>query len=567
MLDLPHRFMPTSNKFVSPVRIVAQIGHTQSVTALAFSACKRYLASGDQGGDVKLWLLESLELLGTYRLNHGILSLIWEGNSSALRCFHEAGEELLSLVEHVEDALLVEVAEAPRSGYIAMLDAPVVVREGDSLRIVRGSHETVHALAGLEHWQMDVFERYVVAQSPAAVEVYGVSDGKLLLDLPAIDGDVWVDVFISERGGGVVAVSLEGELWHFDALKAEPRCVFRNASRLTSHCLLGNVLALGDVNGTVTLYDIDALNIDCRIPRAPKSFRCLFPSPDKLGLIAVRDETVSAYLGLSQEILSASPLPAALVAACAGSIYTEVVVACADDAVYRLKLDSNDIEKLCVLTKPCASMAYSQGAILMHCLDGSLMLFDGEKWIDLELSYAEVQALALSEDLLEAAILTPDAVDIIELKAKELVRTVSHGGLVDLSYCKAKTQEKLLLFAVDGSAWTPDNAFKGLIEFTRADAISALRGKLISLAPGQGGAVFVLLEVDHGQIVVLRVNGKNGKSDIVLRLFVASGQIWGATTQEQSVQLRDDASFLRIVVGQKAYSIADWSRSEPLAIF
>ena len=55
MVDLPRRFVPTSSRFVSPVRIVVQSGHEAGITAVAFSPCTRFFASADSSGCVKIW--------------------------------------------------------------------------------------------------------------------------------------------------------------------------------------------------------------------------------------------------------------------------------------------------------------------------------------------------------------------------------------------------------------------------------------------------------------------------------------------------------------------------------
>ena len=63
MVDLPHRFVPTTSKFVSPVRIVSQFGHGAAVTRVSFSPCLRYFASLDASGWLRIWVLETLDIL------------------------------------------------------------------------------------------------------------------------------------------------------------------------------------------------------------------------------------------------------------------------------------------------------------------------------------------------------------------------------------------------------------------------------------------------------------------------------------------------------------------------
>ena len=79
-MELPHRFVPTASKFVSPVRIVAQTGHRGVIVALAFSPCHRYLAASDSDTTVKVWCIENLDVVGSYRIGFVADQLKWLGD-------------------------------------------------------------------------------------------------------------------------------------------------------------------------------------------------------------------------------------------------------------------------------------------------------------------------------------------------------------------------------------------------------------------------------------------------------------------------------------------------------
>ncbi|MCL2325573.1 MAG: WD40 domain-containing protein [Proteobacteria bacterium] len=565
MVDLPHRFVPASNKFVSPARIVSQTGHDGAVLSLAFSPCMRFIASSDIYGLVKVWCLDTLDILGSYRLSFVPDSLSWI-SAHRIRCQNHTAAEDIVLAD--DDPAEVP-APSPSNTFIPLLDAPQISSEGNTLHIARGDDVYCHVLDGLQRVEMEACERYVVALSPKRILVCATNSESVMFSIPAPEGDSWRHFFLTSRGDRVLIISTLGAVWAFDPMREPPAVVFQNAAAATAETLSDNgILALGDNNGNLTFLNTVSGAVIMRTPRYPKGFVAAYPSPEKVGFVALREESASAFLGASQEILSAAPLPATLTAACAGMRYSEVIIACTDGFIYRLKLDTNDIVKLCAVPCHVEAMTYSAGGLLFRSLDGQYYCFDGSNVAPLAISTSPVPtAMAINASGTRAACLCDTMLEIWDLRKSCTMISripIAGGRLVTLG--KEKSSEFALVISDSREIWRVslegDAAPQRMAALDDPDLANA---KLVSLAPATKSYVYALCETNHGQCCVVRISMNSGKSSIVLRIFTVGTQIFGASMNEDSVVLRNDANRLRVVLGTQAYSIGDWVRSDAIS--
>ena len=567
MGELPHRFVPTTSKFVSPVRIVAQTGHRGGIVVLAFSPCHRYLAASDNDCVVKIWCLETLDVIGSYRIGFVADKLVWE-SSYALTCSH--GDNLYRVqfenVEEIEED--EQRVTQPTYGYIPLLDAPTCSFEKNGVTVTRGENIYHHELEGVLQASMDVCERYVMACSPKLVQLYDTSSDNTLVSMTADENDTWRHIYQAKYGEYIIVIS-EKQIWQFDPVKGKPDCVanFNAAISADAFDQIAGV-ALGDINGNIAIYSPIERCIVFKTPRFARSFVSLLPSPEKAGLVAFREESVTAFLGASQEILSSSPLPSVLTAACAGTCYSEALVACLDGMIYRLKLNSNDIVRVCKTNKITTCMAAAGDNLVLYHDDGSLSFFDSavERALSIQCD-APVRALAINETATLAAIVCNQTLYLWELRKDQCVRTYDVCDVVAVAFGKDKTADSVFAFMADHTIMAGGASVATLSVLNRFEDAALEHSKIISVAPAAKSFLFVLCEIDHGQYAIVRVGLNSGKSSIVLRVFVAGMQIWGAAVNDNSVQLREDATCLRIVQGLTSFSVQDWSRSEPLAIF
>ena len=566
MGELPHRFVPTTRKFVSPVRIVAQTGHRGEIAVLAFSPCHRYLAAADRDCVVKIWCLETLDVIGSYRIGFVAEKLVWEA-AFTLAC--STGERVYRIAfEHESDGVVSDSAAPPSMGYIPLLDAPSFGVEGDRITVTRGESTFVHTLADVCQAAMDVCERYVMAWSPKLAEIYDTSSDKTLVSINLEADDAWRHIYQAKYGASILALS-EKQILQFDPIREKPVCMANFTARITADTFdLSGLLALGDANGNIAVYSALEKSIIFKTPRFARSFVHLLPSPEKNGLIAFREESVTAFMGASQEILSSSPLPSGFRAACAGACYTEVFVACEDQIVYRLNLNTNGIVRVCSSKHAIDMLAAAGDNLVLHSPDGALSFFDGavERALSLQCS-TPVHALAINETATLAAIAEAEKLHVWDLRKNVLVRTYDVSGLETLAFGKDKTADAVLVFLSDHTILSGGPSAAALSELNRFEDPVLEHARIISVAPAAKSFVFVLCEIDHGQYVIVRVGLNSGKSAVVLRVCVAGTQIWGAAANDNSVLLREDASCLRIIHGLTSYSVQDWSRSEPLALF
>lgn len=534
---------------------------------MAFSPSHRYLAASDRDAVVKVWCLETLDVIGSFRIGFVAQKLEWE-SSLSLVCSDGANEYRIQFEQESDEESDAADASFSTMGYIPLLDAPSFAVEEGRVVVTRGETEYVHELPGAIQAAMDSCERYVMAWIPQLAEVYDTSSDKTLVSLNVDDGDAWRHIYQPKYGEYILAVS-EKKVWQFDPVKGKPACTATFAHKITADAFDDTgILALGDNNGNIAIYSGAEKNVIFKTPRFARSFISLFPSPEKAGLIAFRDESVTAFMGASQEILSSSPLPSALTAACAGACYTEVLVALDDRIIYRLNLNNNSIVRICETKDSIDKFAAAGDNLVMHSKSGSLSFFDGA--VERPLSLAcdtPVHAIAINETATFAAVALDSKLHIWDLRKDVSVQEYAVSDVSALAFGKDKTADSVLVFLADHRIMLGSASADSLTLLNRFEDAALEHSKIVSVAPAAKSFVFVLCEIDHGQYAIVRVGLNSGKSSIVLRVFVAGTQIWGAAVNDNSVQLREDATCLRIVQGLTSYSVQDWSRSEPLALF
>lgn len=561
MVDLPHRFVPTTSKFVSPVRIVSQFGHGAAVTRVSFSPCLRYFASLDASGWLRIWVLETLDILGIYLLSDAQAELEWDG-TQALVCKMGSGERRIEFADEEK------VPEAPKddisSRIIPLIGLPEAKTEGDLVRITYLGDTFEHEVPGLIEMRMEPCERYIAARSDKSIRLLSLYEDKAFASMDAPEGHKWLGIGFSFRGDFVFALCDNGSVYACETLKGKESCLLSLNMQVTSHAFGGQKYVIfGNSLGNIVIYDLEERALVLQTPRAPHGFSHLFPTPEKVGFMALRPESATAFFSQSQEILSSSPLPAPCTTACAGACFSEMIVACEDGAVYRIRLDDGSLAKLFVSPQSVVKLAVSGSNVLMADVAGDLYLYDASlKKIDC--SHADVRDLALSEDSSCFAVLGERCVEIFSRKGGDAQARVDLSDVAAIAFGKDKTAGSLFVFTKDLKIRAIDCKTGEMRELAPLGIENA---RIISVAPAAKSFVFVLLEAEHAQLITLKVGLNSGKSSEQLRVFAYGTQIYGASNGEQSVCLRSDAGCLRIVSGLKAFSIEDWVRSEPLAIF
>lgn len=561
-MELPHRFVPTTSKFVSPVKIVSQYGHSSGISSVAFSPDARFFASADREGWVRIWSLETLDVLGIYRIPFECRSISWE-STNAIVCRSEHDVRRIELNQDAEDVVAAE--RDVSDNVIRLIGEPEAERDGDHLVIRCGEMRFEHEISGLLDFAMDPCERYVAVVSQSAILAFDTYHDDCLLRLDAPNEHAWCGLHMFCRGSYFTALLDDGSVYQFDAIEKKSTCLYRISDRVTAWDFSRNELLIyGNERGILTIYDIANRALLLRTPRAPIAFSAVFPSPEKTGFVALRKESATAFLNQSQEILSASPLPSPLCVACAGSRYAEVLAACADHGVYRLKLDENTIQKLGVLHGDVDVMTASGENVVLHEKSGQFAFLDGAKFTPIDVHLENVRALALSENGKNIAALTDTGIDVFERTGKQAARHFDVTQVAQMTFGKDKTAQTIVLFHRDLTLSAVEIQTGEKRELGR---LCLENGVVLSVAPAAKSFVFVLVASEHGQLSILKVGLNSGKSTLALRVFVVGTQIWGAAESQDSVYLRNDATCLRIISGLKAFSVEDWSRSEPLALF
>ncbi|MBO4349876.1 MAG: WD40 repeat domain-containing protein [Proteobacteria bacterium] len=563
MVELPQRFVPTTSRFVSPVRIVIQSGHAYAITAVAFSPCLNYFASVDCMGWARIWAVETLDILGIYKLNFVCKSIEW----TSLGEITFIGEDVQRVVSFTENCDHHAQHDEPLAGYvIRLLTSPEVSREGDIIRILYNEETFEHELPGLIGYELDPCERFVIALTTDKIIVLNTYADEVMQDLAAPQEHHWIASKCSSRGDFVTAVLDDGTVWQLNPIKHTQACIHKGNERITSCCYgQTKLILMGDDRGSVAIFDIETRSILLRTPRQPRNFEAVYPSPDKVGLVALRTESATAYLCQSQEILSSAPLPAAHVASCPGMMTSEVIVACADNAIYRIKLDDNTILKLCVLKKSVKSIACHGEMIFIHFEDGTSGICIGKNFSDCAWKSEETAlSLAISDDEKMVALLFENHLEWFAVDDPQKCRKIELHGAAQIAFGKEKSADTIFVFMQDFRVLTINSSTEEQKELNR---LAIEHGRILSTAPAAKSFVYVLIAGEHGHLCVLKVGLNSAKSSLALRVFAVGTQIWGATMNDESVSLRNDANCLRIVQDLKSYSVDDWTRSEPLALF
>ncbi len=564
MIELPHRFVPTTSKFVNPVRIVAQTGHHGRIAALAYSPCHRYIAASDDDKVVKIWCLDTLDVVGAFRIGFVANALTWNGIRS-LNCTDGTNEHVIEFVDEQDENDTAPAQNTFLGGYIPLIGAPEFSFNDKSVTLTRGDDQFEHDFEQAKKVEMEACERYVVAMNKTRVEIYDTSSENVKASLPLEADDEWVDFYLP-KFGDFAALASQKTLWIFDPVREEPTCIAKHNARVTAFTHDSDAsIALGDENGNITIYDAKQRVQRLRTPRFARSFAAIFPSPEKTGFIALRDESVTAFMGASQEILSSSPLPAPYAAACAGACYTEIIVACKDSAIYRLKLDTNDITRICLADQPVRCLAAAGECLVLHTDDDQFRFYDSSTLRKITPSVKTPKAIALNETATLAAFLDDEHLTLWNVRTDTLAKQFDLKNGDVIAFGKDKSADSVYVITHDRQVLLAN--IDSLNDLSVFEDPALANARVISVAPAAKSFLYTLCEIDHGQYAIVRVGLNSGKSSIVLRVFVVGTQIWGAAFNDQSVQLRDDANCLRIVQGLNTFSVEDWSRSEPLAIF
>lgn len=566
MLVLPHRFVPTTSKLVSPVRIVAQYGHANALTAVAVSPCQRLIASTDADKWLYIWSFETLEVLGIYDLSFLCDHISWNDSHSVL-C---SGNGLERTFNFNDDDFLDNDQASPlpdvSNNVIRLLDAPEASRNGDTLIITSGSQAFEHVIPQLLAFTLDPCERYVITISPNAVQVFSAFEDKCLMTLDAPKPNQWCGMHLNWRGDFATILLNNGQIWNCDPVHLKAECIHKDNTTVTAFDFSrDNHLVYGNPNGVLTIFDIPSHAVLFRTPRKPIAFNAVFPTPEKVGFMALRPESATAFFSHSKEILSASPLPAKLLCACPGTLFSELLCACTDNVIYRLKLDDNSIAKVCTTSKQPVMMTASGAALFIIYKDGSADFFDGKSLSTVDWKApSPPTAIALSDNTKTFAAAWNNHVEIIDRTNKSSPRSITVNAPQQLAFGREKSANSILVFTRDASVHAFDIRSG---ERTLSQSLCIPTGRILSVAPAAKSFIHILAENEHGQYAILKIGLNTGKSSLALRVFSSGTQIWGAALTEDAVSIRNDAPPLRIISGLKAFSIDDWSRSEPLSIF
>ena len=563
MVELPYRFVPTSNKLVSPARIVAQGGHNDKITAIACSPCARFFASADRAGCVKIWAIETLDVLGSYLIDFICTEITWE-NLDDVVCSGEGHQKRIGFMPDDDPIQIPELSYIDPSRVIRLIGTPEFTCAENSFTVTYNEKSYTYDLPGLIHVDMDPCERYIVAVSAKTLLVVSAFENDEIIRHDFTDERVqWLSFKISAKGDEFTAISNDGTIWIGDPVKKSFSAIFKGKCEVSAYDFAGDKLVIfGNTSGNMTIYHIPQRMLLLRTPRLPKRFVAVYPSPENIGFMALRSESASAVFGYSKEILSAAPLPAAYQASCPGSAFAEVIVACTDNSIYRLNLNDNTISRVCRIpdTDRVCGLSCSGQNLLIYLGAGKYCYHDGNKLTALpDLQVLTPISMAVSEDGQNIAIADISGICCFDIQNRHS-QHIDLSGIAQVSWGKDKTAQTLFVFKSDLSIQTLDIQ-TGAIQNLNRLAIDC--GHIISVAPAAKSFLFVLLETEHGQKAILKVGLNSGKSSIVLRIFTLGTQIWAAATDEQTIHIRRDASCLRIISGLKAYNIDDWSRSEP----
>lgn len=565
MVDLPQRFVPTSSKLIRHASAVLQCGHDAPVVSVKFSPNLAYIASVDEGGKLLIWAFETLDVLGAYHLDFACDRLQWR-RGAQLACLGAGGEALRTIVLDVDEGELFAegMGEIDASRVIRFIGSPEVEVLGDLCVVKYGDDEFEHEMAGLRRAVIEPCERYVVMVSASQLRIVATNEAADRLRLEAPAGASWCDFVVSKRGDSVVALLDDSTVYHIDPVKLTTKAVALRSGRVTA-CDLENddFIALGNDMGNVVVYDVARRSICLQTARKPIDFVAAYPSPDKVGFIGLRTESATAFLGASNEILPSDPLPAALVASCAGAGASEFLAACSDGRIYQIQLDSGNIRAVGEASGEVVAMC-AAGESRAYCdKDGNLSVFsNSSRQTIVAKSIPLPKKLAVSENAALVACLYDEEIVVYGVK-KSTQQHICVDRAVDIAFVREKTPQNIVVFKDDLAvemASLKDSTTSPLCR------IDIPHGAFISHAHAPKSAIFGLLESEEGHKVVVKISLKTGQVSEVLRILACGRQIWAAALSPETLLLRNDISMVKIVSGFKAYSFDDWTRSEPLEI-
>lgn len=564
MASLPHRFVPTTSKFVSPVRLVSQFGHGAAINFAAFSPCEKYFASSDVNGWLRIWSLETLDILGIFLLDFSCESIVWKG-SSVVICQGEGRERLIEFLdgEHHES---IEPQSSFLGQEIRLLDSPEVTEGPDFIEIHYLEHSFKHQIPGKIRHEMDPCERFVAVHCADCIHILNCYENEELAALAPESGKSWQNMWISMRGEAVICLQNDGRICIVDAVKKDMKWILKGDAVVTASSFSGSHYVIyGDNRGNLTIFDIISRSILLRTPRCPIEFTAVFPTADRIGFVGLRSESATAFFAHSKEILSASPLPAPVSAACSGTVFSEIIAACKDHGVYRLCLADNSISKLGKTSSFVDVVGCTKDVVFMHMEDGTTAFFEFNRLTTLSWKCSEKPlSLAVSDNGKTFALLFRDRVVILDRAEKKSEQVIKLNGGVQIACGREKSANQLLVFMNDLRIISVDMRSG---EQSELNKLAIEHARVLSTAPAPKSMMYVLLAGEHGQFIAMKIGMNTGKSSVILRVLSTGTQIWGASVIDDSVCLRNDAKSLRIISGMKAFSIEDWARSEPLQIF
>ena len=564
MVDLPQRFVPTASKLIRHANAVLQCGHNAPVACVKFSPNSAYIASADAGGTLLIWAFDTLDVLGAYRLDFLCTRIEWR-RSGKLACLGSGGAERIIDLDAGDGSIFPEdAAEPDASRIIRFIGTPEIEVLPDACEIRYGDDVFPHEVKGLKRAQIEPCERYAVAVSPSELRILPISGDGDLLRIEAPQNTAWIDFVISKRGDFVVALLDDSTFYHIDPAKLRAETVALRHGRITAADLTDDAfIAYGNEAGNVGVYQVSRRASCLRTARKPHDFAAAYPSPESSGFIGLRPESATAFLGNSNEILPSDPLPAPVTASCAGSASSEFIAACADGHIYQIRLGSGTIRRRADAVNDVAAICACGDACAFCDVSGNLFVFSGSGPIaSAAQAIAIPKKIAAAENGSAVACLYDGEIVVHSVKktsSKPQHFAVSHCA--DIAFCREKTAQNLILIE-DGLSVSILSLKDGSVsDLCRIDIAC---GRYISYAYARKSAIFALCEGEPGHKIVVEINLKTGKASEVLRILSCGRQIWAAAVSPEILLLRNDVSPVKIVSAFKAFSLEDWTRSEPL---
>lgn len=561
MAILPQRFVPTVNTSIHADHIVIQTGHSGSVTAAKFSPCLKYFASADADGWLKIWVVDTLDILINRFLGFACHKIDWIENHT-LKC---TGNEKISLVElpyENDGGEAYNLSPEPdASRIIRLLGSPEAVCDDNILRVSYQEQTFEYGIPALQEAVIEPCERYVVARSPQKLVVASAFEQNILISVDAPKNFTWLGFKIDKRGDNVFALCNDGSIWLINANARSASQIHRLHTEIRTFDFGDDTLLLvGDVLGCLAIFDLRSHTLMLKTPRECLNFISAIPSPEKLGFIALRPNSATAYLTPSHEILSAAPLPSAAVSACAGQRYSEILVACEDSAVYRMKLDENTITKLFITTDPAKSLACAGNAVAFITKNGQLGANIGSRTVFRGEAAPSAKTLAINEDASRIIILHDSKIEILTLSpdSRPKISKIDADSPSLAIFC-AKDKNRAYILSQNMTLCALDTDACTLLPISDPLPECAFP---ISLAPASANSFFALFKDTNGHDAICRFSNKAAPC-VLMRIMAQGRQIWAAE-EDNRLMIRDDATPLRVCENFKSTGVEDWLRSEPL---